>query len=521
MSPLLADIQIVAKKKRDFDTLMAGGAMSRESVFKSAMKFLRDSIGLVFVAAGFQAWLFITFLSSALYQGNTSVFSATLFTMLFSFSILVTTALILGVSNNDHQTKSAYLYFLIGILVLFALSFLPFWEFFQGLVNLGASVTMGFLAGVAFSFVVIGLFKSISRLSFRRSVTLFLVSFGLSLIIFFFYMVIVPVSLMATMLWILPLISLVSLLMKGKQDLMQGSSKVFARSLESSLIKGVFENKVFLHYTWISGFLLGYCYNIYPKTTRFAGAYTDIIFGLVSPAAAVFLLVCCAIFAASLLIPKIFKRNTIYVIGGIFLVALSVLYFALPYMPNSWMLFVLLDSAAVSTVLFVCIGVVLKYSSGDKKGFTKTMLFLVLGVFIGTSVAVLFIETTVPDALISVPEIVSDVIIVGTPAIGFVVLSFVLFVLSRQMFFPVPMPGKPEVSSGFNVEKMAASLAERYALTPREEEISAMLLQGRSGPYISEHLYLSKSTVKTHIRHIYGKTSVSSRQQLIDLAHGL
>lgn len=48
-----------------------------------------------------------------------------------------------------------------------------------------------------------------------------------------------------------------------------------------------------------------------------------------------------------------------------------------------------------------------------------------------------------------------------------------------------------------------------------------MLLLGRSGPYISEDLYLSKSTVKTHIRHIYDKTGVSSRQQLIDLAHGV
>lgn len=64
-------------------------------------------------------------------------------------------------------------------------------------------------------------------------------------------------------------------------------------------------------------------------------------------------------------------------------------------------------------------------------------------------------------------------------------------------------------------------IAERFSLTPREEEILGMLLLGRSGPYISEDLYLSKSTVKTHIRHIYDKTGVSSRQQLIDLAHGV
>lgn len=64
-----------------------------------------------------------------------------------------------------------------------------------------------------------------------------------------------------------------------------------------------------------------------------------------------------------------------------------------------------------------------------------------------------------------------------------------------------------------------AALSERYRLSPRESEIVGLISQGRDVPYIEQELVLSKSTVKTHIRHIYEKCSVSSRQDLLDLLH--
>ena len=56
-----------------------------------------------------------------------------------------------------------------------------------------------------------------------------------------------------------------------------------------------------------------------------------------------------------------------------------------------------------------------------------------------------------------------------------------------------------------------------YQLSPREVEIAAFLVQGRSVPYISDELFLAKSTVETHVKHIYKKTGVHSRQELINL----
>lgn len=60
-----------------------------------------------------------------------------------------------------------------------------------------------------------------------------------------------------------------------------------------------------------------------------------------------------------------------------------------------------------------------------------------------------------------------------------------------------------------------------YGITPREREIIGFLLRGRSVPYIRDELFISQNTVKTHIKHIYAKTNVGSRQELLDLIESM
>lgn len=62
-----------------------------------------------------------------------------------------------------------------------------------------------------------------------------------------------------------------------------------------------------------------------------------------------------------------------------------------------------------------------------------------------------------------------------------------------------------------------AQAAILYNLSPRETEVVELLLRGRSIPYICDELFIAKSTVQTHIKHIYAKTGASTRQELIDL----
>lgn len=62
-----------------------------------------------------------------------------------------------------------------------------------------------------------------------------------------------------------------------------------------------------------------------------------------------------------------------------------------------------------------------------------------------------------------------------------------------------------------------AAMAEAFKLSPRETEVLRYLGRGRSVPYMREVMTLSKSTIETHIKHIYAKTDVHSKQELIDL----
>ena len=60
-------------------------------------------------------------------------------------------------------------------------------------------------------------------------------------------------------------------------------------------------------------------------------------------------------------------------------------------------------------------------------------------------------------------------------------------------------------------------LSEEHGLSARETEILEYLSKGRSQPYIRDELVLSKNTVATHVKHIYQKLDVHSRQELLDL----
>lgn len=57
----------------------------------------------------------------------------------------------------------------------------------------------------------------------------------------------------------------------------------------------------------------------------------------------------------------------------------------------------------------------------------------------------------------------------------------------------------------------------RYGITPREREIVELWAAGRSAAYIRDVLFISQNTVNTHIKHVYAKTDVRSKQDLISL----
>ena len=57
-------------------------------------------------------------------------------------------------------------------------------------------------------------------------------------------------------------------------------------------------------------------------------------------------------------------------------------------------------------------------------------------------------------------------------------------------------------------------LQDSLGLSPREMEIVALLLEGKTNKEIGEQLFISSNTVKTHVKNIYGKLNISNRIQL-------
>lgn len=56
---------------------------------------------------------------------------------------------------------------------------------------------------------------------------------------------------------------------------------------------------------------------------------------------------------------------------------------------------------------------------------------------------------------------------------------------------------------------------QHYNISPREQELIPLVLQGYTNQQIGETLYISLSTVKTHLRSIYSKFDVKNRYELI------
>ena len=67
--------------------------------------------------------------------------------------------------------------------------------------------------------------------------------------------------------------------------------------------------------------------------------------------------------------------------------------------------------------------------------------------------------------------------------------------------------------------RIASSVAGRGGLeeplTEREQDVLRLLAMGRSTPEIARALYVEVNTVRTHVKHLYAKLDVHSRDQAV------
>ena len=65
--------------------------------------------------------------------------------------------------------------------------------------------------------------------------------------------------------------------------------------------------------------------------------------------------------------------------------------------------------------------------------------------------------------------------------------------------------------------KQMAAVREFYGLSAREAEVAELIARGNTVAHIAELLFVSENTVREHVKSIYKKLLIHSKQQLIDL----
>lgn len=63
--------------------------------------------------------------------------------------------------------------------------------------------------------------------------------------------------------------------------------------------------------------------------------------------------------------------------------------------------------------------------------------------------------------------------------------------------------------------ELIISFCREHELTDRQQDIVKMIVNGSTNKEISETLFITEGTVKTHIHNIFRKTGVTSRNQII------
>lgn len=101
--------------------------------------------------------------------------------------------------------------------------------------------------------------------------------------------------------------------------------------------------------------------------------------------------------------------------------------------------------------------------------------------------------------------------------IAFLWLGFRDFSFTKIIAGVTPVTEPDMQQLGDSIEAHCRALGAQHDLTEREIEILVLLAKGRDGKFIADEFVLSYNTVKTHVKHIYQKLGIHSRQDLIDL----
>lgn len=122
-------------------------------------------------------------------------------------------------------------------------------------------------------------------------------------------------------------------------------------------------------------------------------------------------------------------------------------------------------------------------------------------------------DTFVPAESIPLPVMISAIIVLAVGTSAFVMSESDI----RRLFERRRSSKKKFDDGGESFAQCVKRASSEYGLSKREEEIAVLVMEDKNNAVIEKLLFITGSTLRTHLRNIYSKTSVHSRQELIEL----
>lgn len=175
------------------------------------------------------------------------------------------------------------------------------------------------------------------------------------------------------------------------------------------------------------------------------------------------------------------------------------------------------DLALIGILLFLAYAVVLLCAIAEKtdvhayRAFSLLMLGYFGGCIAGRSVAA--------GAMFG-PALAHDVVVLSSV----LAVLMAMFLCIRNGFMPKQLvalfdPDRPNEKNGLSDEQAArlTQVSARCNLGNREHEVLELLLRQKTASEIATEMTIANGTAKSHIRHVYKKLGVHSREELFEL----
>jgi DNA-binding CsgD family transcriptional regulator len=191
-------------------------------------------------------------------------------------------------------------------------------------------------------------------------------------------------------------------------------------------------------------------------------------------------------------------------------------YFAIELAWYDWLcacLFGVLDTLAFGMFASIAYANKLPYTWVFGVGRFITTAFSLLSLGVGYFSASLVAEG---DTMLNLFAIVMGLLVVS--AIMYVFTAEDLHKLIGAAYKKQRLEEEASKRKAGNRDTRPQLLTQQYSLTHREEEVIALLLKGYTSAGVAEELCIAQNTAKTHIRNIYGKLEINSRDDLLRIA---